>query len=103
MSLRVEVCLALPDRQWLVELTLPAGATAAQAVSASGLPERLPAEVATDQMTVGVWNVVVEAPERHVLQDGDRVELYRPLRIDPKLARQARARQARLKAASPAP
>ena len=99
MSLRVEFCHALPERQWLLTLELPADATVADAIraaqaAASDLPD-------IAGCMFGVWNVVVAEPSSHRLRDGDRVEVYRPLQVDPKQARRQRAD--RVKASSPAP
>jgi putative ubiquitin-RnfH superfamily antitoxin RatB of RatAB toxin-antitoxin module len=79
---------ALRDRQELVALQLEAGATVAQAIEASALAEAFPdCDVAACE--VGIWGQVVE--RSRCLQDGDRVEIYRPLRIDPRSARRQRA------------
>lgn len=69
-------------REW--ELQLPEGATVAQALQACGL-----APVPADGSGVlGVWGRRCDAS--HPLRPGDRVELYRPLRVDPKVARRER-------------
>lgn len=83
--IRVEVAHATADSQRLEPLVLPAGATVADALAAAGLS----AEAARAGMAVGIWSKVVAADTR--LQDGDRVELYRPLGVDPKEARRRRA------------
>lgn len=97
-TLVVTVVWALPDVQWQAELTLPAGATLHEAVQtarpliqADGVAEP-PSDVA-----VGVWGRVM--PETTPLAHGDRVELYRPLHLDPKAIRRLRAEKAALKAA----
>lgn len=82
--LRIEVVYALPQEEASVALRLPAGSTAADAVRASGLLQRYPGE-----HRIGVYGKVV-APHA-VLADGDRVEIYRPLLVDPKEARRRRA------------
>jgi putative ubiquitin-RnfH superfamily antitoxin RatB of RatAB toxin-antitoxin module len=83
--MRVEVVHALADRQVVVPLQLPEGATAEQAVAMSGLPAA--------GRRMGIGGKVVEAT--HVMRDGDRVELLRPLAADPKEARRLRARRRR--------
>lgn len=99
MSLRIEFCHALPERQWLLTLELPAGATVADAVrAAQAAAPDLPDATGC---VFGVWSAVVAEPSTHVLSEGDRVEVYRPLQVDPKQARRQRA--ARIKASSPAP
>jgi uncharacterized protein len=70
-----------------VQVQLPDGATVADALRASGLA--LPfAELANNALALGVWGRKVR-PQQQV-QDGDRVEVYRPLLVDPKVARRAR-------------
>lgn len=85
----VEVVCAMPERQLLYRVSLPAGSTALQAVQQSGILRELP-EVAFDPSRLGIFSRRVEADE--LLKDGDRVEIYRPLTIDPKDARRRRAK-----------
>ncbi len=87
-SLQVEVAYALPEQQSLLSVTLPAGSTAEEAIRASGILERHP-EIDLTSQSVGVFGQVVglDTP----LNDGDRVEIYRPLQVDPKQARKRRA------------
>lgn len=80
--MRVGVVLAWPDRCQGVELRLDPAATVADAIAASGLPLEGIAGFAVH----GV-RVEPDAP----LRDGDRVELLRPLQVDPKEARRKRA------------
>jgi putative ubiquitin-RnfH superfamily antitoxin RatB of RatAB toxin-antitoxin module len=89
-AIRVEVVYARPDRQRLLEVDLPAGATLAEAIDASGIRERFPRDD-LDTGPVGIWGRIVsrDAP----LGDGDRVEIYRPLVRDPREARRERARE----------
>jgi putative ubiquitin-RnfH superfamily antitoxin RatB of RatAB toxin-antitoxin module len=89
MTIRVEVAYAEPRRQFLRALDLPAGATVADALAASGLAEELSLDTAA--LTVGVWSKPVTRDRR--LDAGDRVELYRPLKADPKESRRHRARR----------
>jgi uncharacterized protein len=76
-----------------VTLTLPAGATLARALDASGLRQRhaLPAE----GLRLGVWGKLREPGQ--VLRERDRVEVYRPLQVDPKEARRQRYQRHREK------
>jgi len=76
----IEVARAFPDRQEVLALSVPLGTTAAEALALAGWP---PPEA------VGVFSRRV--PGDHVLADGDRVEVYRPLTLDPKEARRRRA------------
>jgi len=85
-SLRIEVVLALPGGEDAVTLRLPAGATAGEAVQASGVLERHPQSA---RHKIGIFGRVVGA--QAPLSDGDRVEVYRPLLLEPKEARRRRA------------
>lgn len=84
----VEIVLALEDRQILRRLLVPAGTQVATLIERSGLLAESGGE---DPSTspVGIFGrlCMPETP----LCDGDRVELYRPLRADPKTARRQRA------------
>jgi putative ubiquitin-RnfH superfamily antitoxin RatB of RatAB toxin-antitoxin module len=70
-----------------VELRLPSGATVADALRESGMQGRHPSHDLT-AIPVGVWGAFCERGD--TLRDRDRVELYRPLRVDPKEARRQR-------------
>lgn len=85
----VEVVCATPERQLLCRVSLPAGSPVLQAVEASGILQAMP-EVPFDASRLGIFSRRV-APDE-VLKDGDRVEIYRPLTLDPKDARRRRAR-----------
>ena len=82
--LRVEVVRALPERQDAVVVEMPPGATVADALRASGLAPEGPVEAGRFGVRVGL-----DAP----LEPGDRIEIYRPLRVDPKAARRDRLRR----------
>jgi putative ubiquitin-RnfH superfamily antitoxin RatB of RatAB toxin-antitoxin module len=74
-----------------IALALPRGATLLQAVQASGIQAMFP-DLDLQQVQVGVWGR--KAGLEQVLRDRDRVELYRPLKVNPKVARRERfARQ----------
>ena len=90
-AIHIEVVAAHgPGRVDLTSLALPAGATVADAVHACGVRDRLGAAT-VDAMTPGIWGRAC-GPES-VLRDGDRVELTRPLQVDPKEARRLRYRR----------
>jgi len=86
--MEVEVVYALPGGEDAVALKLAPGATAAEAVRASGILSRHP-EIDLGRNKLGIYGTVVEPHAR--LADGDRVEIYRPLAMDPKEARRRRA------------
>lgn len=79
--MRVELVYALPQRAEHRTLELPAGSTARDALAAAGL---------TEVHAVGVFGKRVKLD--HTLREGDRLEIYRPLAVDPKEARRRRAR-----------
>lgn len=74
--------------QWAV--SLPPGATVLQALEASGMRADFPG-VDLRGAVVGVWGR--KARLEQPLRQGDRVEIYRPLQVDPKLARRERFRK----------
>ena len=91
-AIHVEVVYALPDEQVLIALDVEEGTTAAQAVERSGIMQRFP-ETAGARMPIGIFGRVA-SPDTP-LRDGDRVEIYRPLVVDPKEVRRKRARPRR--------
>lgn len=84
----VEVAYALPEKQYLQRVTLQQGATVEEAIRASGLLE-LRTDIDLSKNKVGIYSRPVKLAD--VLQDGDRVEIYRPLIADPKELRRQRA------------
>lgn len=83
-EIKVEVVFALADKQQLTAVTLPDGATVSDAIAASLVAQIFP-EQDLDVLDVGVWGRSVT--REHVLADGDRVEIYRALALDPREAR----------------
>lgn len=92
-SIRVEVAYALPDRQALLSLEVPAGCTALEAARRSGIEAQFDELELSETSRLGIFGQVVSATQP--LKDGDRVEIYRPLQADPKEVRKARAARAR--------
>jgi len=86
----VEVVFGRPDAQTIVALSLQQGATVATAIASSGLAENYPDESFADLPT-GIWGRIVDT--ECILKDGDRVEVYRPLQLEP---RESRRRLAQL-------
>lgn len=86
---RVEVCYAVPDASFLVQLDVDAGTTIAEAIAASGVLARFP-EIDLARNKLGLFGKL--KPADTVLRDGDRVEIYRPLQADPMESRRRRAR-----------
>lgn len=71
--------------QWQVQLR--SGATVLDALQASGVQAAFPG-LDLHTALVGIWGR--KAGLQHPVQEGDRVEIYRPLKVDPKLARRER-------------
>jgi hypothetical protein len=86
----IEVTYASPETQDLRALSVPEGSTVEEVVRLSGLLERFP-EVDLAKNKVGIFSQPVALSQP--VQAGDRVEIYRPLTIDPKQARQLRAQK----------
>jgi putative ubiquitin-RnfH superfamily antitoxin RatB of RatAB toxin-antitoxin module len=99
--IRVEVAYALPEKQTLLSLSVPAGTTALEAVEQSGILAIFPQiDVNTDKM--GIFSQVLgtkglDDPASYKLRERDRVEIYRPLIADPKEVRRRRAEEAKAK------
>ena len=87
--IRVSVVYAEPDRAFNVELSLPKGSRVSDAIEQSDVRAALPGIVIRDDR-LGIF--ARRVPPDTVLVDGDRVEIYRPLKVDPKEARRKRAR-----------
>ena len=85
-GLRIELAWSAGPRQVRTAvLTLPAGSTVADALRGSGWVD---GDGPLDAWRCGVWGRVQALD--HTLRDGDRVEVYRPLKVDPKEARRLR-------------
>ncbi len=82
--MNIEVVFAVPGRQELISLTVDPGTTVEMAISLSAIGDRFPDEDLSGYQA-GIWGRLVN-PD-HPLEDGDRLELYRPLLIDPRDAR----------------
>lgn len=88
----IEVVYALPGGQIVVNLEVPVGTTVRQALDLSAIAEKLP-DVDLGAAPLGIFGERVSGEK--VLLEHDRVEIYRPLMVDPKQARRARARARR--------
>jgi len=87
-TLTVEVAYALPHKQRILRIEVPAGTTAAEAARISRISEAFEG-LDVEAAPLGIFGRRVPPEQR--LRDGDRVEIYRPLIVDPKAARRARA------------
>lgn len=85
----VEVAYAEPRRQFLRALRVPVGSTVAQVIAASDVEREC--GIDANELSVGLWSKPVARDA--CVHEGDRVEIYRPLKIDPKEARRLRAQR----------
>ena len=88
--IQVEVAYAKPDSQFLKEVEVRQGASVKDAINASGVLDSYP-EIDLDTQSVGIFGRVCDLDR--LLDAGDRVEIYRPLMIDPKDARRERVKK----------
>ena len=83
-AINIEVVFGLPDRQRLIPLTIDSGSTLAEAIRRSGIADEFP-QYDIDLCKFGIWGRAVQ--KNQLLREGDRIEIYRPLQIDPRDAR----------------
>jgi putative ubiquitin-RnfH superfamily antitoxin RatB of RatAB toxin-antitoxin module len=86
--IRVELVCALRDAQEVIALSVPAGTTVGEAIRVSEIGNRSEG-IDVEAAPVGIYGRAVTRDV--ILNDGDRVEIYRPLTADPKQARRRRA------------
>lgn len=90
----IELVYALPASQKQYRFEIEEGATVQQALDMSGVWREFP-ELQQQELLVGIWGKRVTL--QHVLCANDRIEIYRPLVIDPKQARQVKVLRERRK------
>jgi uncharacterized protein len=90
----VTVAYCAPGVEDIVEVRLASGAAVRDAIDASGLLTRRPELGAMPD--AGIWGRPCSLQEE--VRDGDRVEIYRPLKVEPKEARRIRAKIKRKRA-----
>lgn len=89
-NIKIEVVYATPERQEIKVLSVAPETSVLEAARGSGLETIFP-EIDYESIDMGIWGKVVKKPGEQTLREGDRIELYRPLLIDPKQARLNRA------------
>ena len=87
-SIKIQVCYARPEQQFLLDFSVPVGTTLEQAIVQSGLLTQVP-EIDLSACRVGIYNKL--KPLDTIVREADRVEIYRPLLADPKESRRRRA------------
>lgn len=88
--MKIEVCYATNYSQNIIQLELPEGSNIKTAIIISGILNLFP-EIDLTRNKIGIFSKIKKLTD--ILQSGDRVEIYRPLLIDPKEARRARAKR----------
>lgn len=96
-TITVEVAYALPHKQKIVAVQVASGTGARDVVRQSGITRDFP-ELDIEAVNLGLFGKAVK--DDYAPQAGDRIELYRPLKADPKEARKARAAKAKDKKAA---
>ncbi|VXB42826.1 hypothetical protein PSEUDO8AS_100223 [Pseudomonas sp. 8AS] len=91
----VEVVYALADKQKLLRLSVPAGSSVRDVALCSGLDAHFPG-LDLAHSPLGIFGKAVARPEERIIEEGERVEIYRPLIADPKEVRKQRAAKAAL-------
>ena len=89
---KIELSYATATRQVLIELSVTAGQSVGQVIIESGIYAEFPNQ-GLESADVGVWGHRVE--RSHVVRDGDRIEIYRPLQMEPREARRLLAESGR--------
>ncbi len=87
INMQVEVIYALPEQQELILVDVAEDATVEQAILQSGILKRFP-EIDLKTAKIGIFSQKATLNDK--LHEHDRVEIYRPLKIDPKKARRVR-------------
>ncbi len=93
-SISIEIALAFPQEQHIVKITVPRGTKIKDAVAASDIFKKfhkVPDEVKMLSYGAGIFGKEIKELDTYELKAGDRIEIYRPLTIDPKNARIKRA------------
>ena len=91
-TLRVELACATGSRQELLEFTVSSHRTVGQIIDESGIYDLFPGQ-GLESAAVGIWGRPVDRDQR--VRDGDRIEIYRPLKMDPREARRRLAESGR--------
>ncbi len=86
----IEVAYATSEKQMIIPMKVPKGTTVLQAIDFSLIYQHFP-EIIPEDMTVGVFGHKISDPAHHIVQDKDRIEIYRPLIANPMEIRRRRA------------
>lgn len=89
-KIQIEVAFAAPDKQKILVVDVEQGTNVFEGAKNSGIDKVFP-EIDFENVDMGIFGKVVRKPLEQELKAGDRIEIYRPLMIDPKQARLNRA------------
>ena len=87
-STQIWIVYCAVDQQYSIHIPFQQGMTALQALKASGLAEQV---TLPEPLALGVFGLRIKDPATHILHAGDRLEVYRPLTMNPKDVRRRRA------------
>jgi putative ubiquitin-RnfH superfamily antitoxin RatB of RatAB toxin-antitoxin module len=90
----IEVAYASANQSWLIPFEVEEGTTVQQAIASSGILEQC-LDINLQTNKVGLFSKIIELDV--LVRAGDRIEIYRPLILDPKEARRLRAEKAKQK------
>ena len=93
-EIKIEVAYATPEKQLILTLSVPEDCSVYDAAVASGIDQKFP-EIDLESSKMGIFSKLVSKPKLQTLKPGDRIEIYRPLLIDPKESRKKRAAKAK--------
>jgi len=84
----IEIAYATPAKQKILALSVKTGSSLIDCIKTSGIFYHFP-EIDINTLQAGIWGKV--KPLEHIVEAGDRIEIYRPLITDPKASRRRRA------------
>lgn len=93
-KITIEVAYAKAQEQSILKVVLDEGSTIEQAILYSGICAKFP-EIDLNKVKVGIFSK--QQPLTNRVKEGDRIEIYRPLLVDPKEARRAKAKKTKRK------
>ena len=92
IPIAIEVAYASANQSWLIPVEVEEGTTVQQAITSSGILQQFP-DIDLQTNKVGIFSKIIELDVP--VRAGDRIEIYRPLVLDPKAARRLRAEKAK--------
>lgn len=92
-QIAIQIAYATPEKQIVIPLSIAENASVMEAITLSGMFEQFP-DIDKDNLNVGVFYKLIDI-ETYELKAGDRLEIYRPLIIAPKIARASKANKIR--------